>query len=205
MVNSISEKELQALQFIRNSLLHHYHSPSIREIMTHLGYTSSNSAAFVVNKLIEKGYLRRREKGAFQIMGMPSQNQSSATVRVPLLGTVPCGTPMFAEENIEGWVSLSQSWVQPHYNYFLLRAIGDSMNRRGIDEGNLLLIREQNSANNGDMVVALIDDEATVKVYEQKSDRVVLRPDSTNNDHQPIILKNDFTIQGVVTEVLPNI
>lgn len=88
--------------------------------------------------------------------------------------------------------------------YFLLRASGDSMDEAGINSGDLLLIRQQDSAENGDKVVALINDEATVKVFEKTRDAVILRPKSKNKNHKPIILTDNCMIQGVVVAVLPS-
>ena len=87
--------------------------------------------------------------------------------------------------------------------YFLLRASGDSMNLAGINNRDILLIKQQNTADNGQQVVALINDEATVKIFEKKSGAVILRPKSTNSAHRPIILTDNCQIQGVVIAVLP--
>ena len=124
------------------------------------------------------------------------------TVKIPLLGSVACGIPIFADENIEAEVSISIEMIKSGYKYFLLKAEGDSMNEAGVNNGDLLLIRQQPDANNGDRVLALIDDEATVKEYNKNGGMVILKPKSTNKIHQPIILTSNFRIQGVVEEVI---
>ncbi len=110
--------------------------------------------------------------------------------------------PIFADENIEAEVSISVEMIKSGYKYFLLRAEGDSMNEGGINNGDLLLIRQQPDANNGDRVLALIDEEATVKEYSRNGGMVILKSKSTNKIHQPIILTSDFRIQGVVEEII---
>jgi len=129
-------------------------------------------------------------------------NASTQTINIPLLGSVACGLPIFADENIEAQVPISIKLIKKGFRYFLLRAKGDSMNNAGIDDGDLVLIRQQQQAENGDKVVALINDEATIKEYHHKGKLVVLKPKSKSSKYQPIILTNDFLIQGVVESVI---
>lgn len=124
------------------------------------------------------------------------------TVEVPLIGSVSCGLPIFAEENIEARISVSTKLIKKSENYFFLRAFGDSMNKKGIDSGDLLLIKQQQVAESGDLVLALVDDDATVKEFINNGDTIILKPHSTNSKHQPIILTSDFRIQGVVNNVI---
>ena len=126
------------------------------------------------------------------------------TVKIPLLGDVACGLPILASENIVAEIPVSVDLVKPNQKYFILRATGDSMDEAGIMDGDLVLIRQQQVAENGDRVVALIDDEATIKEYYRKGDMVVLKPKSRSPNHQPIILTSDFRIQGVVEMVIPS-
>ena len=93
---------------------------------------------------------------------------------------------------------ISTKLINQNHRYFLLKAEGDSMNLKGIDNGDLVLIKQQHTADNGQSVVALINDEATIKEYWNNETTIILKPKSTNSDHQPIILTNDFRIQGVV-------
>lgn len=95
--------------------------------------------------------------------------------------------------------------AKPGNTYFLLRAIGTSMNKAGINDGDLLLVKQQPAAENGDKVVALINNDATVKRFylDHEKGIVILKPDSTYKKHQPIILSDDFIVQGVVVAVLP--
>jgi len=123
--------------------------------------------------------------------------------KIPVVGKVSCGMPIYAEENIATYVAVSTEIAKPHNNYFILYAEGDSMDEAGINSGDMVLVKQQPSAENGDMVVALIDDEATIKEFHKKNNMVILKPRSTNKSHQPIILTSNFRIQGVVADVIP--
>lgn len=205
MFNNLSDKELEALKIIRNSFVHQGRIPSVRELMIGLGYKSPRSAAVLLNNLEGKGILRKKTDGGYQIIDfeIPEDYGSRAqTVKIPLIGSVACGMPIFADENIEAEVSISVEMIKSGYKYFLLRAEGDSMNEAGINNGDLLLIRQQQDAENGDRVLALINEEATVKEYNKSGGMVILKPKSTNKIHQPIILTSDFRIQGIVEEVI---
>ncbi|MBL7132448.1 MAG: helix-turn-helix domain-containing protein [Candidatus Omnitrophica bacterium] len=120
------------------------------------------------------------------------------TIDVPLVGVVSCGTPLLAEENIEAKIPVSTKLAKPPHKYFLLRASGDSMDEAGINNGDLVLVRQQMVAGSGDNVVALIDDEATIKELQISNKAIILKPRSTNKEHQPITLTKDLKIQGVV-------
>ena len=170
-----------------------------------MGLKSPRSVAQYFDVLEEGGYIQRG-KGArnIKIIKSPYDNSDSVkTIKVPILGYVPCGTPFLAEENIERSVVVSEKIAKPPYKYFMLRAVGNSMNKAGMNNGDLVLVRQQMTANNGDIVVALIDDEATIKQLRLHKDYVTLEPNSTNPDHCPIVLERDFRIQGVVVRSMP--
>lgn len=201
MINQLSDKDKRAFAFIRNKLAHEGKSPTLREINEVTGGKSPRSASLVVDRLIEAGFLKKIGR-KLVLLGAPT-NASISTVNVPLVGAVTCGTPVLAEENIQEFIPVSTALAKTGSKYFLLRAIGDSMNQAGIQPGDLLLVRQQPTAEDGDRVVALINDEATVKIYEKTKDAVVLKPKSDNLTHKPIILAEDCIIQGVVCAVLP--
>ena len=110
---------------------------------------------------------------------------------------------MLAQENIETYIPVSTAFAQKKSQYFLLRATGDSMNEAGISDGDFLLVRQQNFADNGKKVVALINDEATVKILDRRNGAVILRPKSSNARHKPIVVTDNCQIQGEVITVLP--
>lgn len=206
MDKQLTQQEIATMRLVRNSLVHRGQAPSIRDVMRALEYQSPRSANLIVNGLIEKGYLGRKEDGSLKLLrDLEKTTYNTQTIDVPLVGIVACGGPILAEENIEAMIPVSTSLAKPPHRYFLLRAKGDSMNQAGIQDGNILLVRQQEAANTGDRVVALIDDRATVKEFHPTSEAIILKPKSDNPSHQPIILNDDFEIQGVVVAALPNL
>jgi repressor LexA len=200
----LSEREFEALRYLRNAIVHSGYSPSVRELAEVLGYKSPRTALLVLYSLIERGMIMRRPDGTLQLKrDLPAASDRARTVEVPLVGNVACGAPLLAEENVEAYIPVSTSLAKPGGRYFLLRAIGDSMNRAGIEDGDLVLVRQQSTAESGNRVVALIDDEATIKEFHRDKDVVVLRARSTTKTHQPIVLSTDFIIQGVVIAAIP--
>lgn len=194
IVFMLTGREKHALSFIRNHIRHLGKMPSMRLIKDELGYKSPRSAQLIVQKLVDEDYLVRKFDG--EILLGKEELVGQTTVNVPIVGTVACGQPIFAEENIEGYVPVStQIASSKTTRYFILRAKGDSMNKKGIHDGDLILVREQNTARNGDIVVALIDDEATIKELQVFEDYAALIPHSTDSSYKPIILHEDFFVQ----------
>jgi repressor LexA len=203
---TISENELKAVHQIRNSLMHKGRTPSVRELMSSMGYRSPRSATLIIDKLIKKGVLRRKSDGAIQfVKNLDDDSSRAQTVNVPLIGSVACGMPVLAEENVEGMIPVSVKLAKPPARYFMLKAKGDSMNAKGINDGDFVLVRQQTTAHNGDIVVALIDDSATIKEFHRSGRTIILRPQSKNKEHKPIVLTEDFQVQGVVLTSIPRI
>lgn len=202
---NLTSKQLEALRHIRNSVAHTGKAPSVRNIMNALGYQSPRSASLVIDELIKKGLIRKRKNGNIQLVrDIDGRLYHAQTVDVPLVGAVACGTPILAQENIEGYLPVSTRLAKSNHKYFLLRAVGDSMNKAGINDGDLVLIQQQPMAEEGDIVVALIDDGATVKKFHYADRAVVLKPLSSNKKHKPIILTEDFQVQGIVKATISN-
>jgi repressor LexA len=201
MIKNLIDKDKKAFAFIRNKIVHYGESPSLREINDVTGGKSPRSASLVIDRLINAGLIKKI--GRQLILIDAPRTDSNSTVDVSLVGAVACGSPIFAEQNIQDRIPVSTALAKKGFEYFLLRAVGDSMNLAGINSGDLLLIRQQNTAENGERVVAVINDEATVKFFEMANGLVVLKPKSSNKSHKPIILDNNCTIQGIVIAVLP--
>lgn len=204
MEQQLSRRELEALRIIRNQILQLGRSPSVRQVMQEMGYRSPRSASILIDRLIEKSYIKRRSDGGLQLLaGTDSDATHAQTVNIPLVGTVTCGEPIMAEENVEAMIPVSTRLARPPHRYFLLRVKGDSMDECEIFDQDLVLIRQQSTAKDGDIVVALIDTEATVKEFHHSRNMIVLKPRSNNPVHQPIVLTDDFQIQGIVVATLP--
>jgi repressor LexA len=202
MKTILSEPEVEALRQIRNSIMHSGKPPSVRELMKRLGYSSPRSVSYLFEKLEEKKLIRRSGRDLKIIADFEGDETRVNTVDVPIVGEVACGSPMFAEQNILDTIPVSIKLAKPPHKYFMLKAKGDSMNKKGINPGDLVLVKQQHTAKTGDLVVALINDEATVKEFRILDGAVALVPRSTNPKHKPIILQDDFMIQGVVQTVL---
>ena len=201
---TLSIKESEAVRQIRSALMQYGRTPSIRELMSALGYRSPRSASVIIDRLAHKGVLRRKFDGKFQLIRAEDDVAHAQTIDVPLVGTAACGAPILAQENIEALIPVSVQLAKAPYKYFLLKAKGDSMDKKGIKDGDFVLVRQQPMAENGDMVVALIDNEATIKEFYKTSNAVILKPKSKNKAHQPIILTSNFQIQGIVAAAIPN-
>ncbi len=198
-----TQMDLKGLAFIRSHVRHTGKTPSLRQIGDAIGYPSPRSVQLMLERLAKRGLLKYKD-GVIKLPGK-ANDPMEHTVDVPLVGSVACGLPTLAQQDPEAWVSISTRIARPGQTYFLLRAVGDSMNLSGIDEGDLILVRQQAIADEGDRVVALINDEATIKHFHRKGDHIVLKPNSRNPKHSPTLVTDDLIIQGVVSEVLPDV
>jgi len=201
----LSLKAKEALRHIRNHIMLYGKTPSIRELMSTMNYKSPRSAVLLIEELEENDFLEKKSDGGYKLLKDLKEGNTGRTVAIPLVGTVTCGTPILAEENIEALITISTTLAKPGSKYFMLRANGDSMNEVGINDGDLILVKQQSTAENGQNVVALIDDEATVKEYQHRGEVVALLPRSKNKKHKPIFLDREFQIQGIVITAISNI
>ena len=201
-MNRTEKIDLQGYAFIRSYVIHTGVVPSLRKIGEAVGYVSPRSVQLMLERLRKRGFISY-SNGTIRFPSNMNKEMTERTVQVPLVGSVACGTPTLAEQQPEALIDVSIKMARPGGHYFLLRAVGSSMNKSGIKDGNLVLIREQPTADEGQKVVALINDDATIKIYHREKDVIVLKPNSTIKSYKPIILTEDFIIQGVVVATLP--
>lgn len=174
--------------------------PTMEELRVALGLSSISSVQRHTDALKAKEYLENARGISFP--------DSSNKIQIPLVGNVACGVPFLATENVEAYISYDASQIRGSSDdYFFLRAVGDSMNAakvsgKTIDDGDFVLIRKQQAADPGSRVVALIGDEATIKKFVPENGYVCLQPESTNPRNKPILMFEDFTIQGIVEDVI---
>ena len=202
---SLSIKAREALKHIRSLAMQYGRVPSVRDLMAKMEYKSPRSAMLLLNELEKNGFLEKKADGSYKMIKDLSTADMARTISLPLVGSVACGGPLLAEENIQAYIPVSTSLVKPGSKYFLLRAVGDSMDKAGINSGDLVLVKQQNVAENGQNVVALIDDDATLKEYQHKGNVVALIPKSNNPKHKPIILEREFQIQGIIITSISNV
>jgi repressor LexA len=193
--------DLQGYAYLRNEILSSGVTPSLRAIGTVVGYKSPRSVQLMLQRLKKRGLLSYRE-GVIRLTAR-TPVMGEQTVDVPLVGSVGCGLPSLAEQNPEALIPISTRIARPGHHYFLLRARGTSMNKSGINDGDLVLVRQQRNVQQGERVVALVNDDATIKHFYRERDVVVLKPNSSDSGHQPIVLSEEFIVQGVVVAALP--
>ena len=178
-------KQERVFSFLKDYLSRHGYPPTVREIAKHLKMAGPHSAKRFLDMLEHKGYIRRVAKSsrAIEIIDVPS---SPAVRLVPIVGRVRAGTPLLALENIEGNLALDRSLAR-WKDAFLLRVVGESMIGAHIEDGDLALVKPQPTASSGEIVVVLLNDEATIKRFFRKKDAIRLEP--ANPSMKPIIIK----------------
>lgn len=196
---SLSSKQQHILNVIQNAIKQKGYPPSVREIGEAVGLKSPSTVHMHLNKLEKLGFIRREsdKNRAIDVVGAsPMRNVSM--IPVPLIGRVTAGQPVLAVENIEETYPLPTDLVG-HENVFMLKVDGESMIQAGIFDGDYIIVRDQDSARNGDIVVALVDgEEATVKRFFHEKDRVRLQPE---NDRMSPIYSKDVAVLGKVIGV----
>ncbi|SDF57079.1 transcriptional repressor LexA [Sporolituus thermophilus] len=193
----LSNRQKQILAYIKETLRIKGYPPSVREIGEAVGLSSSSTVHSHLSKLEELGFIRRdpTKPRAIEVLDEAPWRQKALTP-VPMVGRVTAGQPILAVENIEEVFPLPTEFVGNDDNVFMLVVRGDSMINAGILDGDLVIVREQNTARNGDIVVALLDgEEATVKRFYKEKDYIRLQPE--NNYMEPIYSQN-VTILGKV-------
>ena len=196
----ITPKQQEILDFIKSEILHKGYPPAVRDICEAVHLKSTSSVHSHLETLEKNGYIRRdpTKPRAIEIIDDTFQLTRREVVNVPLIGTVAVGHPILAQENIENYFPVPAEYM-PNSECFMLKVKGDSMVNAGIFNGDQILVQQQNTANNGDMVVALIDDSATVKTFYQEDGHCRLQPE--NDSMRPIIV-DEVTILGKVFGVL---
>jgi repressor LexA len=193
----LSDRRLKILDFIIQSTQDHGYPPTVREIGDSVGLSSSSSVHFHLQALEKAGYLER--DGSLTRALRPKTVAGSQSARiVPLVGRVAAGEPILALQNIEDNLPLPEG-LFPDGDLFLLRVKGDSMINAGIMDGDMVVVQRRQSANNGEIVVAMLEDEATVKRFFQHEHAVELRPE--NDVLEPVITR-EVTILGRVCGVI---
>ncbi|UOR12614.1 transcriptional repressor LexA [Halobacillus amylolyticus] len=199
-MNKLSKRQQAILDFIKEQVLLKGYPPSVREIGQSVGLASSSTVHGHLSRLEKKGYLRRdpTKPRAIEVIDL-EENQSvprTEAFYAPVIGKVTAGSPITAIENIEEYVPLPDSLAGSDDNTFVLVVQGDSMIEAGILNGDMVIVRHQQTAENGDIVVAMTEDEeATVKRFFKEKKHIRLQPE--NATMEPIIL-NDVSILGKV-------
>ncbi len=197
---TLTEKQRVIFQFIRDQIVSRGNSPTIREIGDKFGISSTNGVRTHLTALVKKGFLKKQQ---YISRGLELARPLIGDVgRVAVVGSVPAGMPIDAVENVESEIALDQTFL-PRGDSFCLNVTGDSMKDAGIFDGDMVVVKKQSEAIKGDIVVAVINGEATVKTYYPSEKQVRLQPE--NDDFEPIMVSKrsgDFRIAGKVIGLL---
>jgi repressor LexA len=210
----LSPRQQETLTVIKQYMDEHGLPPTIREIMASLKVAYPRGVQRHLDALEKKGYITRDPRASRGIRLVESEKPSAkganwqaaladladSVVRAPLLGRIPAGGPMLAEENVEDWVTLPTNLTKGKRDVFILRAQGDSMIGAGIFDGDLLVVQPTQSPQHGEIVVALIGDDATVKRFIKKDNLSYLKAENPKYDN--IYPDQEWGVQGKVTAVV---
>ncbi|MDO4282446.1 MAG: transcriptional repressor LexA [Clostridia bacterium] len=191
---SLNAQEERVLEYIKEQIRITGYPPSVREICAALGFKSTSSAHQYIWRLAEKGYISKKDlkTRAIKVVG------SESTISLPIVGKVAAGEPILAQENIEDYFSIGESFFNKDAlknDNFVLKVQGESMINAGINDGDYIIVSKQDTARNGQIVVAMIDGEATVKTFYKEKNYIRLQPE---NDTMEPIIANNVQILGKV-------
>lgn len=193
---TITAKQQEILDFMKSTILTKGYPPSVRDICSAVNLKSTSSVHAHLETLEKRGYIKRdpAKNRAIEIIDDSFQMVRQEMTSIPIVGNVAAGEPLFAEQNIDGYFPLPVEYV-PNNETFVLKVRGDSMINVGIFNGDNIFVESCNVAKNGDIVVALVDDNATVKTFYKENGHVRLQPE--NDTMEPIIVE-DCQILGKV-------
>lgn len=194
--NGLSSKQQEILDYIKQEILKRGYPPAVREICEAVDLRSTSSVHSHLSSLEKKGYIRRdpTKPRAIEVCDDSFNTVRTDTVSIPIVGQVAAGQPILAEQNIDSYFPIPLEYI-PKNDAFILKVKGDSMINAGIFSGDQVLVESTQDVKNGDMVVALIEDSATVKTYYKENGYIRLQPE---NDSMDPIIVNDCTILGKV-------
>ena len=196
----ISSKQRELLEYIRQEILNKGYPPAVREICEAVHLKSTSSVHSHLETLEKNGYIRRdpTKPRAIEIIDDNFNLTRREVVNVPIIGQVAAGQPLLAVENIENYFPIPTEFM-PNAETFMLKVKGDSMINAGIFNGDKILVQKQSDAQNGDIVVALVDDSATVKTFYKEDGHFRLQPE---NDTMDPIIVNECSILGKVFGIM---
>ena len=192
----ITQKQSEILEYIKSQILNKGYPPSVRDICQAVNLKSTSSVHAHLESLEKNGYIRRdpTKSRTIEIIDDNFNLSRREVVNIPLLGQVAAGQPLLAVENITEYFPIPSGYM-PGGEVFMLKVKGDSMINMGIYEGDQIIVRKQNTASNGEVIVALVDDSATVKRFYKENGHIRLQPE---NDFMDPIIVDDCEILGKV-------
>lgn len=205
MSKELTNRQNQILQFIQQSIEMNGYPPTYREIGKEFEISSTFGVKRHIDALIKKGYLENESNAnrALSVVNMnnTTSQQVNPSFEIPIIGRVAAGYPILAEENIEGTLAIDPSLIKQGKDTFGLKVRGDSMINAGILEGDIVIVNSQKMAINGEIIIALLGDEATCKRFEKIGNNYNLIPENDNYPVIPLNNRDDFAIIGKVVGV----
>lgn len=201
MENNLNDKEQLVYNFIKKYINDNNYPPAIRDIVKGTQFSSTSTVSSYLDRLEQKGFINKKNSKTRSIEITDKSFYKKDFNTAPIIGRVSAGAPILAEENIEDMFPLPSN-VQFNDDVFILKINGNSMIDKGIFNNDLVLVRKQNTCNNGEIIIALIDNEATCKTFYKENNQFRLQP--ANDDYEPIIV-NDVTVLGKVIGLYRNI
>ena len=200
-MTSITKKQLEILKYIKNTILSEGYPPALREICEAVHLRSTSSVHAHLATLEKNGYIRRdpAKPRTIEILDDLFNFSTREMVNIPVVGTVAAGEPILAEERVEDYFPFPAEVLHTDKEVFMLRVKGESMINAGIKPGDKIMVEQQDTAENGEIVVALIEDSATVKRFYKEQDHYRLQPE--NDTMEPIIV-SDVQILGKVVGLI---
>ncbi|HEY2990138.1 MAG TPA: transcriptional repressor LexA [Candidatus Binatia bacterium] len=199
MPSSLTARQKQIYDFLLKNIREKGYAPSIHEIGQRFKIASTNGVSDHLKALEKKGYIRRVGKRAIELLGSLGKPFLADAKEIPILGRVPAGGPLMVEENVEGYLTMAGEIT--HGKVFALKVKGDSMIDAGILDGDYVIVRCQESAEEGEIVCAFINGEATVKRFHKKGHSVTLKPE--NPSYAPItVSKGELRIVGKIVGLM---
>lgn len=200
MANNLTEREREIFEYIKNNIKSEGYAPSVRDICNALGMKSTSTVHTYLARLEEKGVIQKSAGKSRTIRVDDGTADKGSTVRVPILGKVAAGMPILAVENYDGYIDFPRPSSRNTSNdLFALRVQGESMIEIGIMDGDLIVVEKASTANDGDIVVALVEDEATVKTFYREGNRFRLQPE--NSTMEPIYATELIILGKVVASM----
>ncbi len=204
MAKQLTKRQQTVLETIRSWIRQRGYPPTIRELGKLLGIKSLRGVTTHLDAIQKKGFLKR-EPRARSISLLDLVAPFEQAMRIPILGRIRAGAPMLAQEQVEGHVVIDGAWIgpggQPGSEHFALQVRGDSMINAGILDGDFVIVRQQPVVQNGEIAVALLDDEATVKRFYQEEERVRLQPEHPSMEPLIVTKPQEVTVLGKVVAV----
>jgi len=206
----LTKRQAEILNFIKTHIQYSGFPPTISEIQGQFSFKSPNAVQEHLKALVRKGQIRRNPnqwRGLELIVSNKNRNEAAthSTVSVPLIGRVAAGLPVLADENFEGTISVDRSLVGRATRLFALHVRGESMIKAGIYDGDIAVAQQQSVADHGDIVIALLGEEATVKRFYRKNKVIILQPENDTMQPMRISEGSDFKILGKVIATLHRI